>query len=117
MRVLDTTRGSVVGDRIRVADGVWSRFVGLLGSASLAPGAGLLLDPSHGVHTFGMLFAIDVVFLSHDFRVVDLREYLKPFRVTALNWRSAMVLELPAGTIRNRQIEMNHQFVIEPAAG
>ena len=117
MRVLDSTRGSVVGERIRVADGVWSRFVGLLGSASLAPGAGLLLYPSQGVHTLGMLFAIDLVFLSHDFRVVGLRERLKPFRLTSLNWRSTCVLELPAGTIRSCRIEINDQFVIEPAAG
>ena len=72
--MLDSTRGSVVGEQVRVADGVWSRFVGLLGSASLAPGAGLLLYPSQGVHTLGMRFAIDVVFLSQDFKVVALRE-------------------------------------------
>ena len=117
MRVLNSTRGSVVGDKIRIADGAWNRFVGLLGAASLAPGAGLLLYPSQGVHTLGMLFAIDVVFLSHDFRVVGLRECLKPFRVTSLNWRSTSVLELPVGTIRSGRIEMDDQFVIEPAAG
>jgi len=117
VRVLNSTRGSVVGDQILVADGVWSRFVGLLGSASLAPGAGLLLHPSQGVHTLGMRFTIDVVFLSHDFRVVGLRECLKPFRMTSLNWRSSSVLELPAGTIRSCRIEINDQFVIEPAAG
>ena len=116
MRVLNSTRGSVVGDEIRVADGVWSRFVGLLGSAALAPGAGLLLYPSQGVHTLGMLFAIDVVFLSQDFQVVALRERLKPFRMTSLIPRSTSVLELPAGTIRSCSIEINDQLVIEPAA-
>ena len=115
--MLDSTRGSVVGEQIRVADGVWSRFWGLLGDSSLAPGAGLLLNPSQGVHTIGMLFGIDVVFLSDDLRVVGLRECLKPFRMTSLNWRSACVLELPLGTIRSCRIEMDDQFVIEPAAG
>jgi len=90
--------------------------VGLLGDSSLAPGAGLLIYPSQGVHTLGMRFTIDVVFLSHDFRVVGLREYLKPFRMTSLNWRSTCVLELPAGTIRSCRIEMDDQLVIEPAA-
>ena len=107
----------MVGDPVWVADGVWSRFIGLLGSTTLPPGTGLLLYPSQGVHTLGMLFPIDVVFLSHDFKVVGVRECLKPFRVTSLNWRSAMVLELPAGTIRSCQIEMSHQFAIEPIAG
>ena len=117
MRVVDTTRGSVVGDNVRVADGPWTRFVGLLGTSSLAPGAGLLIYPSQGVHTLGMRFPIDVVFLSHDYKVVGLRECLKPFRVTSLNWDAAMVLELPAGTIRSCQIEMDHQLAIEPIAG
>ena len=117
MRVLDPTRESVLGERIRVADGVWSRFVGLLGSASLPPGDGLLLYPSQGVHTLGMLYSIDVVFLSHDFRVVGLRERLRPFWLTSLNWSAACVLELPTGTIRNCRIEMGDQLVIEPAAG
>lgn len=115
--MLDSTRGSVVGDQIRIADGVWSRLVGLLGSASLEPGAGLLLHPSQGVHTLGMRFAIDVVFLSHDFKVVALRERLKPFRMTSLVSRSSSVLELPVGTIRGCRIEVNDQLVIEPASG
>jgi uncharacterized membrane protein (UPF0127 family) len=117
VRVLDSTRGSVVGDQVRVADGVWSRFIGLLGSSSLAPGDGLLLYPSQGVHTLGMRFAIDVVFLSDDFRVVALRECLKPFRLTSLYSRSSSVLELPVGTIRSCRIEMDDQLVIESAAG
>ena len=115
VRVLDSTRGSVVGDQVRVADGVWTRLVGLLGSASLAPGAGLLLHPSQGVHTLGMRYAIDVVFLSPDFKVVALRERLKPFRMTSMIWRSASVLELPAGTIHSCHIEVDDQLVFEPA--
>jgi uncharacterized membrane protein (UPF0127 family) len=114
VRVLDSTRGSVVGERVRVADGIWTRLVGLLGSASLPPGAGLLLNPSQGVHTLGMRYAIDVVFLSPDFKVVALRERLKPFRMTSLISRAATVLELPAGTIGNCRIEVGDQLVFEP---
>lgn len=117
MRILDATRGSVLGERIRVADGVWSRFVGLLGSASLAPGDGLLLYPSQGVHTLGMLFSIDVVFLSHDLQVVGLRERLRPFWMTSLNWNATSVLELPVGTIRECRIEVGDQLAMEPLAG
>lgn len=74
--------------------------MGLLGKRSLAPGSGLWIVPSNGVHTFGMLFAIDVVFLDHDHHVVGLRENLQPFWLTALNWRARSVLELPTATIR-----------------
>ena len=117
MRVLNSTRGSVVGDQVRIADGVWSRFIGLLADASLAPGHGLLLYPSQGVHTLGMRFAIDVVFLSENLQVVSLRERLKPFRMTSLVARSCSVLELPVGTIRDCRIEIGDQLVLEPEAG
>lgn len=114
--MLDATRGSVVADRVRIADGFWSRLVGLLGTASLDPGAGLLLNPSQGVHTLGMRYAIDVVFLSHDLKVVALRERLQPFRMTSLLARSACVLELPVGTIRSCRLAIDDQLVIEPTA-
>ena len=117
MRVLDSTRQSVVGERIRVADGVWSRFVGLLGTTSLPQGEGLLLYPSQGVHSLGMLYSIDVVFLSEDFRVVELRPRLRPFWMTSLNWKAVCVLELPVGAIRNSRMEVGDQLVLEAAGG
>jgi uncharacterized membrane protein (UPF0127 family) len=115
IRVLNSTRGTVLGERIGVADGALSRFIGLLGKSSLSPGSGLLIYPSQGVHTIGMTFPIDVIFLDRDYRVLTIRESLKPFRMTNLNWRAVSVLELPALSIQSSLTQTNDQLVIEPS--
>lgn len=116
VRVINTTRGTVVGDRIAIADNPISRFIGLLGTSSLDPGSGLLIHPSQGVHTIGMAFAIDVIFLDRNLRVLEVRESLKPFRVTSLNWRAENVLELPVSAIQASSTQVNDQISIETPA-
>ena len=58
--VVNTTRDTVLGERISIAETSLSRMVGLLGKSGLEPGAGLLIIPSQAVHTVAMRFAIDV---------------------------------------------------------
>lgn len=81
---------------VRRARSPWARLRGLLGDAVLPPGHGLLLERCRAVHTVGMRRAIDVVFLSADGAVVDLRRGLGAGRV-AVCGRAASVLELAAG--------------------
>ncbi|HLZ00355.1 MAG TPA: DUF192 domain-containing protein [Candidatus Angelobacter sp.] len=116
VRVINTTRGTLVGDRIAIADSPISRFIGLLGTSSLDPGSGLLIHPSQGIHTIGMAFAIDVIFLDRNLRVLEVRESLKPFRVTSLNWRAENVLELPVSAIQASSTRVNDQISIEVPA-
>jgi uncharacterized membrane protein (UPF0127 family) len=96
--IVNTTRDTILGERISIAETSWSRLVGLLGKCGLEPGAGLLIVPSQAIHTFAMRFPIDVVFLDRDWRVVHLTPRMVPFRITALHWKAHCVLELPSGT-------------------
>ncbi len=73
-------------------------MVGLLGTTSLEPESGLLIFPTQAVHTFGMKYPIDVLFLDRQKRVVGLRPEVRPWRITPIYWRAECVLELPAGT-------------------
>src|SRR5215471_10270171 len=113
VRVVNSTRGTVVGEHITIADTVWARFIGLLGASSLPPEYGLLLHPSQGIHTLGMKFSIDVVFLDRNMRVLNLRRALKPFRMTGLNFGAASVLELPVGAIAKSLTEVDDQLEME----
>ncbi len=72
VKVVEQTRGTVIGDRVEVADTSWTRMRGLLGRAGLDAGAGLWIKPSSGVHMIGMKFAIDVIGLDKDRRVIKL---------------------------------------------
>ena len=99
VRAVNATRGTVLGERVRVADTGLSRIVGLLGESKILPGDGLLILPCQGVHTWGMLFPIDVVVLDGQWNVLAMRRRMRTFRMTRVFWRAAAVLELPAGVL------------------
>ena len=99
VRATNQTRGTVLGDSIRVADTGLTRIVGLLGETKLRPGDGLLIVPSQGVHTCGMLFPIDIVILDGRWETIAVRRCMRPFRLTRIFFRASAVLELPVGTV------------------
>jgi uncharacterized membrane protein (UPF0127 family) len=80
----------------RVATSFPSRLRGLMGTAHLPPGRGLLFPRSRSVHTHFMRYAIDVVFLDADRRVVAISRSLRPWRFAGER-RADAVLELAAG--------------------
>ena len=88
----------MLGDEIQVADTSSKRRTGLLKHSSLQPGEGLWIAPCEAVHTFGMQFTIDVLFLSKNRKVLKVRQEMVRRRM-ALCLRAHSVLELPAGTI------------------
>jgi uncharacterized membrane protein (UPF0127 family) len=59
----NVTRGTVLARDVEAAASVWGKFKGLMGRASLAPGAGLWLPDSNGIHMMFMRFPIDAIFL------------------------------------------------------
>jgi uncharacterized protein len=99
--VLNRTRERFVATNVAVADSYIRRLVGLLGKTRrwARAGQGLWIVPSHGVHTIGMLFPIDLIFLDRDKNVVRLEEHVKPFRISIGSLRTHSVLELPAHTV------------------
>lgn len=110
--VYNRTKEAFLAYRVRIADSMLSRLIGLLGRRSLAPDSGLWIVPSSGVHTLGMLFTIDVVFLDKNLKVVGLRELLRPFSITSLNLQAESVLELPAHSIFKSRTEIGDQLVV-----
>ena len=110
MNLRNVTTATTVGTRITIADTSLTRLIGLLGKRRLDTGCGLLIRPSSGIHTFGMLFSIDVVALSRSLKVLRLWHRLPPFRVTCINLKTYSMLELPAGQINNCRIRVGDQL-------
>jgi uncharacterized membrane protein (UPF0127 family) len=110
-RNVDT--GSVVADKIAVADTRATRAVGLLTRTSLDPGEGLWIVPSRGVHTFWMRFTIDVVALDERGVVIDQVPAMKPWRVRLPRRGTAGVLELPSGTLAASGTAIGHRIEFE----
>ena len=112
LRVINTTRGTTVGDYVELADTSLKRMVGLLGRRGLEAGGGLWIKPSSGVHTVGMSFRIYVVGLDRNLKVVKLWNCLAPYRLTSVSLKVRSVLELPCGVISWAHIQLGDQIQI-----
>jgi uncharacterized membrane protein (UPF0127 family) len=85
----------VLGFRVRIASGPRARLLGLASLAADSAGPGLLIPRCRSVHTFGMRFALDVVFLDADGRPLSAHRRVGPRRIVWDRGASA-VLELPS---------------------
>ena len=92
-----------VADRAEVATTLWRRLTGLLTRHSLEAGEAMMFPRCHSIHTWGMRFSIDVVFLRGP-RVVKAVTGLGPCRFAWAPGADA-VLELPVGTIAAASIQ------------
>ena len=112
--MVNATRGLELAARAGVADGWWRRFRGLLGTARIEPREGLLLTPCRSVHTWGMRYPIDVLFLDAEPRVLALFPSLDPGGRTPWFRDAYQVLEIPAGTIATTGTAVGDRIEIQP---
>ncbi|HVO91523.1 MAG TPA: DUF192 domain-containing protein, partial [Terriglobales bacterium] len=105
MPVINLTKKTWLATKVRKADNFLTRLVGLLKRTHLGPEEALWLMPSKGIHTIGMKFPIDVVFLNRRNFVLSLTSGMPPYRISGVHLTSYSVLELPNGTIRKSHTE------------
>lgn len=112
--VYNKTKETFVATEATVADSYFPRLIGLLGKTKrwAEHGKGLWIVPSRGVHTLGMLFPIDLIFLSKEKEVVYLEEYVRPFRISKVSLKAMSVLELPAHTIYRSRTQVGDKMEI-----
>lgn len=113
LRLRHQPTGTDVVERVEEAADFLARGVGLLGREGFQPGAGLWIHPCKSIHTFGMRFAIDAVFLDRRHRVVRVVGGLRPWRMVPLVWRAASVVEIPAGRAASVGIRPGDQLRFE----
>ena len=122
LRARNLSRSTAIAERLEVADGLWGKFMGLMGRPSLADGAGLWLPESNGIHMMFMRFPIDALFLSRPDPardgarvVVAVRERLPAWRGLVPLVRGAHgVIELPVGVIDASGTAEGDQVRLDP---
>jgi uncharacterized membrane protein (UPF0127 family) len=108
------TRQAYLATQLSIAETHWSRFRGLMGASTedFPPGQGLWIVPSHGVHTLGMRFSIDVAYLDNSHVVVHIESGLKPWRVAPIRLNADSVLELPESMLAATGTRVGDQIKI-----
>ncbi|MEX2524214.1 MAG: DUF192 domain-containing protein [Gammaproteobacteria bacterium] len=108
-RLLRADDRSCLIPRVALTDNWFERLRGLLGSPPPGQGEALLIRPCSSVHTFFMRFAIDLIFLDHEWRVAKTVDSLRPWRMAACP-AAAMVLELAEGSLKQLSISRGIQL-------
>jgi uncharacterized membrane protein (UPF0127 family) len=107
------SRQSFINLGVSAADTPLARLRGLLGRFKLRSDEAIWVVPSRGIHTFGLLFHIDVIYLDAKCQVVHLIEHLGPLRIAPLRLRCASVLELPPGSIYKSGTQVGDRLLIQ----
>lgn len=121
VRAINQTRGTVLCELLENAGGLGGQSRGLLGREGLGAGEGMLFDngrftPFMWMHMFFMRFAIDIVFLDRERRVIRINHDLKPWRLSAMVFGARQALELEAGAARASGTEPGDQIRFEASS-
>lgn len=106
-------RDTAIG--VTAARSFWARLKGLLGRSTLPSTEALLIVRCGSVHTIGMRFAIDVVFLNKHNTVLKVVETLRPQRF-AMCWGATSVLEMAGGVSQQIGLREGAQLTFKGAA-
>jgi uncharacterized membrane protein (UPF0127 family) len=110
--VYNQTRECFLSLSVTPADTTFSRLRGLIGRLKLRVDEGLWIVPSCGVHTMGVLFPLDLIYLNESHQVIHLIEHFPRFRISPLRTQASSVLELPTHTIYTSQTQPGDQLLI-----
>jgi protein-S-isoprenylcysteine O-methyltransferase Ste14/uncharacterized membrane protein (UPF0127 family) len=112
MPVYNKTKNSRLSPRASAAGGALTRLTGLLGTSRPDPGTALYLSPCTGVHTFGMRYPIDVIFLDGGGRVLKILQNMVPNRISGIVPGARSVLEVPYGALANGQVQAGDELQV-----
>lgn len=110
--VFNRTRDSFLSLGVTLTDTHFTRLKGLVGKLRLKGDEGIWVVPSQGVHTIGVLFPIDLIYLDSEDRVIQLEESFGTFRIGPVRKNCASVLELPTRTIYSSQTQVGDKLLI-----
>jgi uncharacterized protein len=103
IKIINLTKHQVLAEHVLLSTTFLRRLKGLLGYKSLEENQAMILRPANSVHTFFMRFPIDVLFVGRNNIVVKAVKNMGSFKITRIYFKSAFVIEFPAGLINATQ--------------
>jgi len=102
MKLVNKTKNKAILLSLKQADTFLSKAIGLLNKQRLEKEEGLLFTNCNSVHTLGMRFSIDVIFLDEGNRVVKIVSCLKPMRLCFGPFKTKYVIESFCGAFKGQ---------------
>ena len=104
----------IISKDLKLADTFLTRLKGLMFSKELLPEEGLIIDPCNSIHMCFMNYPLDVIFVNEQSEICALVKNIKPWRISKLYPSAKYVIELPAGTISTKNIQINQKILLKP---
>jgi uncharacterized membrane protein (UPF0127 family) len=98
--ITNQTRQTTISENSTIADTFLLRLKGLLFTKPLKESESLVITRCNSIHMFFMSYAIDVIFVSKENKVVATVENIKPFCLSPIFFKSSFAIELSVGTIQ-----------------
>lgn len=117
MRLRDADTGRIIAANVEMADTSAKRAVGLLGRRGLEQNSALWLEPCNGIHTFGMRFAIDVLYLDKAGIALRVLPNVRPNRMRLPLRGVRVTVEFPAGTLAALGVKAGGRYLLEKESG
>jgi uncharacterized membrane protein (UPF0127 family) len=113
-RAVHEKTGKVLADELEMPRTMFGRGLGLMFRGSLPAGRGMWINPCSGIHMMFMNFPIDAVFLDSGERVKKVYRHLpRWYGVVWWELGARSVLELPAGSTADIDLQRGDQIVIQ----
>lgn len=113
--IYNVTRQNVVCENCQIADGLWTRMRGLSGRKSLGDDEGLLIIPCPSIHMFGMNFSLDVIFVTRENVVTDIRENIAPRQIYVAKpnaGKAHSALEMAVGSVARCGVQIGDKLEV-----
>lgn len=114
MKIFNVSKREPLAERTEVAETFGTRLRGLIGHAPLGPGEAMLIRPCSGVHCWFMGFAIDVIFVNREWRVVHIEHAMRPWAVGRPIKDASFVIEMASGEAQRTQTMVGDQLEARP---
>lgn len=111
MNIINVTRKTTLVKQGKMALNFWSRFRGLLFTNDFPCGQGILIKPCWSIHTIGMAYCIDILFIDGNDRILKVICGMKPYRFASCRG-SAYVVEVPVGTVTHTGTQCGDKVMV-----
>ena len=113
-KLIQTETNQIVVENLKIATGLFSRAIGLLGKRSINSDFGIMFPKCRSIHTHFMMFPIDIIFVDDKNCITELFESLKPWKVLiSKNKESSHIIEMAAGTIKRLNLTIGSQLELK----
>ncbi len=102
------TNGTIVVSNVVEANNFFKRLKGLMFTKELSSQTAMYIRPCNGVHTYFMNYAIDVLYLDINNKIIAIDKDMKPWKLGRLHKNAVAVVELSNGMIEKNHVEIGH---------